>query len=98
MASTDFLERKLLRLEQTMAQLRQHYAYAGGNGGDRPLDPIMGDEDRRLLMRFLEEIYHRNIGVTPTELAGIERIWATQHPKEYQRIIRICGLVPVEER
>lgn len=93
MASTEFLERKLLRLEQMAAQLRHHFAPQDTPG---VLDPIMGDEDRAILMKFMAEVHHQNQGLPAAELAAVERIWATNHPREYQRVIRICGQVPVE--
>lgn len=49
------------------------------------LDDIRGPEDRAIFVKFFSEVYHEGEN---------EQIWAAKHPKEYARLVQICGQVP----
>ena len=51
------------------------------------LDDIRGEEDLEICMKFSLEVYYE---------AKTESVWAAQHPREYERLQRIAGAVPLE--
>ena len=52
-------------------------------------DVIRDKADLELCMKFSLEVYHE--GKT-------ESVWAAEHPREYERLQRIAGTVPVMKR
>jgi hypothetical protein len=50
------------------------------------LDCIRNEEDLEIAIKFQLEVYYE--GKT-------EAVWAAEHPREYERLQRIAGIVPV---